>query len=43
VILAHIAGVPVEEGLFSVLSGGAGLLVRGWIMVRLRRRPERER
>jgi nitrate reductase gamma subunit len=38
-VIAHISGVPAEE-LVPVLSGaGAGLLVvRGWMMLRLRRR-----
>jgi hypothetical protein len=39
-VIAHIASVPLEEALLSVLGGGAGLLVaRGWIMLHLRRRP----
>jgi len=38
-MIAHVAGVPVEELLAS--SGGAGaalLLARAWLLVRLRRR-----
>ena len=38
-MIAHVAGVPVEEALLSV--GGAGawlLLARGWLAVRLRRK-----
>jgi hypothetical protein len=38
-MIAHIAGVPVEELLVSVPSAGAGLMLAGaWIMLRLRRR-----
>jgi hypothetical protein len=38
-VLAHVAGLPVEETL-PVLGGtSTGLLVlRGWLMLRLRRR-----
>ena len=40
-MIAHIGGVPLEEALLSGIGGGAGLLiVRGWIMVHLRRRVE---
>ena len=36
-MIAHIAGVPLEEALPSLIGGAAGLLVvRGWIMLRLR-------
>jgi hypothetical protein len=44
VILAHIAGVPVEELLPSLAGPGAGLvLVRVWLNLRLRREPEDEK
>jgi hypothetical protein len=40
-VIAHVGGVPLEEILPSVSGAGAGLLVvRGWIMLRLRRRRE---
>jgi hypothetical protein len=40
VIVAHIAGVPVEETLLPVLSGASAalLLGRAWIASRVRRR-----
>jgi hypothetical protein len=43
VIVAHVAGVPVEEALL-LMPGGAGaglLLARAWVAsrVRFRRRP----
>jgi hypothetical protein len=40
VIVAHIAGVPVEETLLPVLSGaGAAFVVgRAWVASRVRRR-----
>jgi hypothetical protein len=40
VIDAHVGGVPVEE-MLPALAGGAGtglVVVRGWVMLRLRRR-----
>ena len=38
-MLAHMGGVPLEEILPSVSGAGAGLLVvRAWLMPRLRRR-----
>ena len=38
-VLAHVGGVPVEEFLQAMAGAGAGLLVmRGWLMPRLRRR-----
>ena len=40
-IVAHIAGVPVEEML--PVAGGAGgslLMARAWLMLRFRRRRE---
>jgi hypothetical protein len=40
-VIAHVAGVPVEEILPSVTGAGAGLLLaRGWLMLHLRRRRE---
>jgi hypothetical protein len=44
-VIAHIAGVPLEEALPSVIGGAAAglLVVRAWIMLRLRRRPEHKR
>jgi len=41
VIVAHVAGVPVEELLPALAGTGTGLLVaRAWLSVRLRRRRE---
>ena len=39
-MIAHIGGVPLEEGLPFVSSAGTGLLLvaRAWIALRLRRR-----
>ena len=38
-MIAHVAGVPLEEVLPVVPSAGAGLLLaRAWLMTRLRRR-----
>jgi hypothetical protein len=38
-MIAHIAGVPVEELLPSMTGAGAGLmLASAWIMLRLRPR-----
>jgi hypothetical protein len=40
-MIAHVAGVPLEELLPTAAGGAAGLLVaRGWIIVHLRRRRE---
>jgi hypothetical protein len=40
-MIAHIAGVPLEELLPSATGAAGGLLVaRGWIMLRVRRRRE---
>jgi hypothetical protein len=40
-VIAHVAGVPVEEVLPSAAgAGGALLLARAWMMVHLRRRKE---
>ena len=42
-IVAHIGGVPVEETLLLVLTGGTSgglLLARAWVGVRMRRRRE---
>jgi hypothetical protein len=37
-VIAHVAGVPVEEFLPSAAGAGAGLLVaRAWLAVHLRR------
>ena len=38
-MIAHISGVPAEELVPALAGAGAGLLVvRGWMMLRLRRR-----
>ena len=38
-IVAHIAGVPVEEVLPTLAGTGTGLIVaRAWLMLRVRRR-----
>jgi hypothetical protein len=38
-VIAHIAGVPVEELVPSLAGGGAALLVaRAWMELHLRRR-----
>jgi hypothetical protein len=43
-VIAHVAGVPLEEILPSVSGAGATLLVaRGWITLSLRRRREHGR
>jgi hypothetical protein len=40
-VIAHVAGVPFEEGLLSLAGAGGGLvLARAWIMIRLRRLRE---
>jgi hypothetical protein len=40
-VIAHVAGVPMEEALLSLAGAGGGLLAaRAWIMVRLRRPRE---
>jgi hypothetical protein len=40
-IIAHVAGVPLEEMLPSAAGIGASLLlVRAWLMLRLRRGRE---
>jgi hypothetical protein len=39
VIVAHVGGVPVEEVLPTLAGASTGLLiVRAWLMLRLRRR-----
>jgi hypothetical protein len=39
-LIAHVGGVPVEELLPAVAGpGGVLLVVRGWLMLHLRRRP----
>ena len=41
-MIAHVGGMPLEEILPSVSGAGAGLLVvRAWLMPRLRRRRAR--
>ena len=41
IVLAHVGGVPVEEFLPVLAGAGTGLLVmRTWLMLRLRRRRE---
>jgi hypothetical protein len=43
-VLAHVAGVPVEELIPTVAGAGSALLLaRGWVMLRLRRLGERDR
>jgi hypothetical protein len=43
-MIAHIAGVPLEELAPSVAGAGAGLVVaRAWLAQRLRRRNRMER
>jgi len=38
-LVAHVAGVPVEEALLSLSSvGGALLVARGWLALHWRRR-----
>jgi hypothetical protein len=40
-VIAHVAGVPVEEILPALAGTSTGLLVvRAWLMPRLRRRRE---
>ena len=40
-MIAHVAGVPVEETLPALAGAGSGLLVaRAWLALRLRRRRE---
>jgi hypothetical protein len=40
-VIAHVGGVPVEELLPTLAGTGTGLLVvRGWLMLRVRRRRE---
>jgi hypothetical protein len=41
-VFAHVAGLPLEETLPTLAGTSTGLLVvRGWLMLRLRRRRER--
>jgi hypothetical protein len=43
-LIAHIAGVPVEELVPSLAGTGIGLLaVRGWLALHLRRDEDRRR
>jgi hypothetical protein len=38
-VIAHVGGVPVEEMLPALAGMGTGLLImRAWLMVRVRRR-----
>jgi hypothetical protein len=38
-MIAHLAGVPVEEALLPLSGAGVSLLLaRGWVAARLRRR-----
>ena len=38
-VLAHVGGVPVEEFVPALAGAGTSLVVmRGWVMLRLRRR-----
>ena len=40
-MIAHVAGVPLEELLPAAAGGSAGLLMaRAWLMLRLRRGQE---
>jgi hypothetical protein len=40
-VIAHVAGVPLEELLASAGGAGAGLaLTRTWVLAHLRRRQE---
>jgi hypothetical protein len=43
-VIAHVAGLPVEEALPALAGTSTGLLIiRAWLMLRLRRRRETER
>lgn len=43
-MIAHLAGVPVEEALLPLSGAGVWLvLARGWVAARLRRRGSYER
>ena len=48
-MIAHVAGVPVEETLLPLLAIGAGgvgaslLLARAWFATHVRRRPRNRR
>jgi hypothetical protein len=40
-VIAHVGGVPLEESLPALAGAGSGLVVvRAWLMLRLRRRRE---
>ena len=44
ILIAHVAGMPLEELLPIVAGPGTGLLaVRAWVAMSLRRRGEDER
>jgi hypothetical protein len=41
IVIAHVGGVPVEEMLPTLAGTSTGVLVvRAWLMLRLRRRRE---
>jgi hypothetical protein len=43
-VIAHVAGVPVEEALPALAGTSTGLLIiRAWLTLRLRRRRETQR
>lgn len=43
-VIAHVAGVPVEEALPAFVGAGTALMVvRAQVMMRLRRRKETDR
>ncbi|MDX6640565.1 MAG: hypothetical protein QOF12_1576 [Solirubrobacteraceae bacterium] len=43
-MIAHVAGVPVEEALPALAGTSTGLLIiRAWLTLRLRRRRETQR
>jgi hypothetical protein len=43
-VIAHVAGVPVEEALPALAGTSTGLLIiRAWLTLRLRRGRETER
>jgi hypothetical protein len=41
IVVAHVAGMPVEEILTAAPGAGAGLMLAGgWILLHVRRRPK---
>ena len=43
-MIAHVAGVPVEETLPALAGTGTALLIaRAWVMLRLRRRRDHDK